>query len=412
MRKTFFLCIILISSVFAQNPEWIIYPDVKHILDLAEEGNNIWATTFGYGLAKIIKGTTTPIFYNKSNSDLPDSNLSHIAIDSSGNKWIGTSLNGLVKFDDLNWTIYNSSNSGLPINQIRPIVIDHSNNKWICTTGSGLVKFDGVNWTIYRKSNSDLPSDYVWSILVDESDNKWIGTNICLAKYDNASWTVFDTTNSELPHGGIHSLAMDSSGAVWIGIYKYGLIKYDGTNWIVFDTLNSGLPDHNVKCITVDRSGNKWIGTSYDGLAMFDDENWKIYDTSNSGLHSQFVTSVLIDNQNNKWIGTMDGLAIFNEGGVIPIKNSKHQILNNKFQIKSFQNVGLFRVCYTIVKQGRVLIKVFDTKGRIIKTLVNGFRKKGEHKIDFNTKNISNGTYFINLRAGNNSITKKIVVLK
>ena len=54
-----------------------------------------------------------------SNSGLPDNYVSSIAIDGSGNKWIGT-WGGLVKFDDTNWTVYNTSNSGLPDNYVVP----------------------------------------------------------------------------------------------------------------------------------------------------------------------------------------------------------------------------------------------------------------------------------------------------
>ena len=43
--------------------------------------------------------------------------VNSIAIDGSGNKWIGT-WNGLAKFDGTNWTVYNTSNSGLPENII------------------------------------------------------------------------------------------------------------------------------------------------------------------------------------------------------------------------------------------------------------------------------------------------------
>jgi hypothetical protein len=121
--------------------------------------------------------------YNTSNSGLPDNSILSIAIDVSGNKWIGTS-GGLVKFDDTNWTLYNTSNSGLPYNSVSSIAIDGSGNKWMWTGvipfGWGargvLTKFDGTNWTVYDKSDSDLPDNVINSIVIDESGNKWIGT--------------------------------------------------------------------------------------------------------------------------------------------------------------------------------------------------------------------------------------------
>ena len=83
---------------------------------------------------------------------------------------------GLAKFDGTNWTVYNTSNSGLPDNMgSYSLAIDGSGNKWI-GTHVGLAKFDGTNWTVYNNSNSGLPDNSVRSIAIDGSGNKWIGT--------------------------------------------------------------------------------------------------------------------------------------------------------------------------------------------------------------------------------------------
>jgi ligand-binding sensor domain-containing protein len=71
------------------------------------------------------------------NSKLPDNYVYAIAIDGGGNKWIGT-LEGLAKFDGVNWTVYNTSNSGLPDNYVGAIAIDGRGNKWIGTDMEGL----------------------------------------------------------------------------------------------------------------------------------------------------------------------------------------------------------------------------------------------------------------------------------
>jgi len=56
-------------------------------------------------------------------------------------EWIGTWGGGLARFDKTNWTVYNTSNSGLPDNDIRSIAIDGSGNKWIGTSYGGLAVF-------------------------------------------------------------------------------------------------------------------------------------------------------------------------------------------------------------------------------------------------------------------------------
>jgi hypothetical protein len=224
---------------------------------------------------------------------------------------------GLLKFDGVNWTVYNTSNSGLPSNDVSAIAIDGQGNKWI-GTGWGLAKFDGVNWTVYKTSNSGLPGDWVWAIAIDGQGNKWIGTDGGgLAKFDGVNWTVYNTSNSGLPSDYITAIAIDSLGNKWIGTGG-GLVKFDRFRMTVYNTSNSGLPDNSVSAIAIDGQGNKWIGTR-GGLAKFDGVNWTVYNRSNSGSPSNWVYAIAIDGGGNKWIGTDGGgLAVYREGGVIP----------------------------------------------------------------------------------------------
>jgi hypothetical protein len=169
-----FILLFSAASLYSQNPEWINYTNGNSVSALAVEGTYIWAGTTG-GLVKIDKTSGASVFYNKSNSGLSYNGISSIAIDGSGNKWIGTG-GGLTRFDGTNWTTYTTANSGLPDNSVRSIAIDGSGNKWIGTDGGGLARFDGTNWAVYTTSNSGLPNNFVHSIAIDGSGNKWIGT--------------------------------------------------------------------------------------------------------------------------------------------------------------------------------------------------------------------------------------------
>jgi hypothetical protein len=114
---------------------------------------------------------------------LPDNNVCCIAIDGSGNKWIGMNSSGLVKFDGTHWTVYTDSNSGLPNNWITSISIDGSGNIWIGTQYSGLAKFDGTTWASYNSSNSGLLYNLVRTLAIDASGTKWIGNELGLSVF-------------------------------------------------------------------------------------------------------------------------------------------------------------------------------------------------------------------------------------
>lgn len=111
------------------------YTNGQTVHAIALEGNTVWTGTEG-GLVKLNKTTGGKTFFNKDNSGLPDNSVMSIAIDGSGNKWIGTG-SGLIKYDGLTWTNYTTSNSGLPHNVVTSVAIDGSGNKWIGTNGGG-----------------------------------------------------------------------------------------------------------------------------------------------------------------------------------------------------------------------------------------------------------------------------------
>jgi len=416
--KTFLVlsyCIISISVLYAQNPEWINYttsnsglPD-NYILSIAIDGSgNKWIGTYSGGLAKF-DGTTWTV-YTTSNSGLPSNEILSIAIDGSGNKWIGT-YGGLAEYDGtIIWTY-----SYLRNTHVSSIAIDGSWNRWIGTNGSGLFKFDGTNWTSYASSNSGLPYNEILSIAIDGSGNKWIGTDLRgLAKFDGATtWTVYGSSNSGLPNNWVYSITIDGSGNKWIGT-SGGLAKFDGTTWTVYTTSNSGLPDNYVHSIAIDGSGNKWIGTG-GGLAKFDGTTWTVYTTSNSGLPYNGILSIAIDGSGNKWIGTGGGLALYKEGGAVSVKETPSKNIPEAFVL--FQNYPnpfnpSTNITFNLPSKSFVSLKVFDLLGREVATLVNQEKPAGTYNITFDAGKLPSGVYFYRLQAGSFIETKKLILLR
>ena len=67
---------------------------------------------------------------------------------------------------------------------------------------------------------------------------------------------------------------------------------------------------------------------------------------------------------------------------------------------------------YEIPKASFVKIKVFDILGKEVATLVNGIQEAGNHKVQFNSSNLSSGIYFYRLTSGNFTQIKKMILLK
>lgn len=107
MKKILLSLLAFFSVALAQNPMWVNYTDSKIITSIQREGDNIWVGTTG-GWMKLNKKTSNVILFNKSNSGLPDNWVTAVAIDNSGNKWIGTYYGGLAKYDGSSWIVYNT----------------------------------------------------------------------------------------------------------------------------------------------------------------------------------------------------------------------------------------------------------------------------------------------------------------
>jgi hypothetical protein len=65
-----------------------------------------------------------------------------------------------------------------------------------------------------------------------------------------------------------------------------------------------------------------------------------------------------------------------------------------------------------------VTLKIYDILGNEIATLVNEYQNAGEHSIIFDASGssfkggLASGVYFYRLKAGNNTLTKKMLYLK
>ncbi|MCM8808334.1 MAG: T9SS type A sorting domain-containing protein [Candidatus Omnitrophica bacterium] len=77
-----------------------------------------------------------------------------------------------------------------------------------------------------------------------------------------------------------------------------------------------------------------------------------------------------------------------------------------------FKNKILIR--YSIPIETYVNLKILNTTGRVVRTLVNGIQKPGVYNVTWDLKNVSqsqlpNGVYFCRLEAGEFKATKKII---
>jgi hypothetical protein len=67
---------------------------------------------------------------------------------------------------------------------------------------------------------------------------------------------------------------------------------------------------------------------------------------------------------------------------------------------------------YVLPKLSNVTLKVFDVLGREVATLVNALEEPGFKSVTFDASRLSSGTYYYHLQAGNQTETKKLLLLR
>ena len=103
-----------------------------------------------------------------------------------------------------------------------------------------------------------------------------------------------------------------------------------------------------------------------------------------------------------------------NSSDIFSLHNS-----SDNFSLRIFPNLGsqLFVISYSLSKKEKVLVKIYDVNGKLIKSLTNAEMQAGAHQLEWDARGekrslVSAGIYYLRFTAGNYSETKKLSVIK
>jgi hypothetical protein len=67
---------------------------------------------------------------------------------------------------------------------------------------------------------------------------------------------------------------------------------------------------------------------------------------------------------------------------------------------------------FQLPANSRLKLQVYDTAGRLVTTLVDGWRQTGTHEVSFDGSGLPSGIYLARLTAENFSAVQKLILLK
>lgn len=118
------------------------------------------------------------------------------------------------------------------------------------------------------------------------------------------------------------------------------------------------------------------------------------------------------------WADTRDGnydiySAIFNRGTLTSIEENPIDLIDFKLE-QNYPNPfnAMTRIKYSIKEEGRVTLKVYDLLGREVALLVDESKRPGIYEVEFKPNDLSSGVYVYQLKQGDKTLSRKLVLLK
>lgn len=322
------------SESFLNKFNWADFRDIEEYKD-----GEFWLAAHGKGVFVFNKNTDKAILLNVD-SGLANDWVYDIAIDSSGNTWLGTAW-GLSKFD----------------RQSKEI----------------------TNYLSAKNDSLSISNNNTTYVTVSRDNNIWIGTNDGLNLYDKKidGFHRFGI-ESGLPEIQIKSLVQDYSGAYWVsttnGIIKFNLSTTDREppylNDIYFFTSYDGLQSnyYNLSSSSIDNEGKIFFGGRV-GIDYFDPELIQPY-------KSEPKLKILDFEIYGKKVypGSQKG-PYYNKNGYVQLGH-KQKMLGFKFVAINFSNVNRNKYSYSLEPLSTDWINVGNNRSILFSNL-----KPGEYKL-------------------------------
>lgn len=220
----------------------------------ASDGS-IWVGTAhrgpGMGLQHLVHDVWSPFVVPGFDSSTLD--VSALDLDSNGDLWIGTFMQGLYRIHGLRVDHFDSA-AGLSSNGVQQILEDHEGNIWVTTTG-GMDCFKNAKVMTYTMREG-LSADFAASVVASRDGTVWIGNHEALDSLRDGRLSSI-SKKSGLPGLRVTSLLEDHDGGLWVGVDD-GLYFYEHGRFRPIVRPN-GKPTGIVQEMTQDVDGDVWV---------------------------------------------------------------------------------------------------------------------------------------------------------
>jgi len=211
-------------------------------------------------------------------------------------------------------------------------------------------------------------------------------------------------TNPDIAYVGISAFSVHG------GVYK---TTDGGVTWTQMngETEETSLPTIPVNAVSIYEKNPAIVFAGTDvGVYMSRDGglNWKPY---GDGLPNVVIDHMKITHDNILYAAThgrgmwMTSILVSAREQARPITMKLEQNYPNPFNPSTV-------VPFTLGRSGQVSIRIYDTQGRLLRTVLDEYRVSGEYEIAIDATGLQSGTYFYVLESGEQRETRKMMLIK
>jgi len=190
--------------------------------------------------------------------------------------------------------------------------------------------------------------------------------------------------------------------------------KYGGLNVIFYDDRNTTSDSSGVFLARSEDGGNNWREFE------ISDKNFKPLPIGGLGQGYQGDNISITFSNDKLWPVWMDNRTGIYQIWSVPIEISLVNVENTLMMRSEFKLEQNYpnpfnpstTIRYSIEKEAKVQLTVYDVLGNNIATLVNEIKPAGIYEVDFVAEKLSGGIYFYKLTTNHFSETKKLILLK
>ncbi len=417
MIKYILIFLIAASSLKAQWVQSSGIPDSRMIYSMAQSNGKMYAGigTSGLTVGALYVSTDNGVSWANSTLEWPGlSAVMSLAV--KGNYiFAGTYEDDLFisSNNGLNWShvVLNNSGGVFALGASGNNVVAYTNGQgpaWVTTN-------NGANWSITGTGVVEIVNDFL-----SAGGMFYAGTRngLALSTNDGLTWTTAANNGTPVHPDGRKPMSglLYRNGIIFANVINKIVYSSDfGANWI---QTNISLSNFSTSYSMV-----YYGGRIYAALYGLNDTSKGVISTSNNGgnwshMGQGFGTTPSVRKLlvNSEYL-----LAGAYTGGIYRIPLSVLTGVNHENEtVKDFslkQNYPnpfnpVTKINFTINQKGFTSLKVYDSMGRVISTLVSNELNEGNHSYSFNGSGLSSGIYFYKLESGSFSDTKRMILVK